>query len=114
MTESDPSERPVSDGSRREPGPPRRWLIVVAEDEPILRQGLRRSFANDPSVEVVLDGRRAESGPQRNQAGAAAPERRRPLSPEQSVVWRDLKFLLVDRWKGMAVYEASGPEEPPR
>jgi hypothetical protein len=115
VTESDPPERPVPDGSGRDPGPPRRWLIVVAEDEPILRQGLRRSFANDPSVEVVLDGRRAESSPPRGRGGTAAPERRRPLSPEQSVVWRDLKFLLVDRWKGMAVYEASSAaEEPPR
>jgi hypothetical protein len=23
-------------------------------------------------------------------------------------VWRELKFLLVDRWKGMTVYEATG------
>ena len=24
-------------------------------------------------------------------------------------MWRDLKFFLVDRWKGMAVYEAGTP-----
>ena len=40
--------------------PPRRWLIVVADDQPTLRQGLRLTFANDPSVEVVLDRRGAE------------------------------------------------------
>jgi hypothetical protein len=79
--------------------PPRRWLIVVAEDKPTLRQGLQLTFADDPSVEVVLDRRGAEPL-------EAAPERRQPLPPELSVVWRDLKFFLVDRWKGMAVYEA--------
>jgi hypothetical protein len=83
--------------------PSRRWLIVVAEDKPTLRQGLRLTFADDPSVEVVLDRRGAEP---LLPALEAAPERRQPLPPEQSVVWRDLKFFLVDRWKGMAVYEA--------
>ena len=37
--------------------PARRWLIVVADDQATLRQGLRLTFANDPSVEVVLDRR---------------------------------------------------------
>ena len=83
--------------------PPPRWLIVVADDQPTLRQGLRLTFANDPSVDVVLDRRGAETA---RSAGEATPERRQSLSPEQSVVWRDLKFLLVDRWKGMTVYEA--------
>jgi hypothetical protein len=83
--------------------PPRRWLIVVADDQPTIRQGLRLTFANDPSVEVVLDRRGAEAS---DSALEASPERRQPLSAEQSVVWRDLKFLLVDRWKGMTVYEA--------
>jgi hypothetical protein len=91
--------------------PRRRWLIVVVEDQPTLRQGLRLTFANDPSVEVVLDRRGAES---RGSAGEATPERRQPLSPEQSVVWSDLKFLLVERWKGMAVYEATTPLAPLR
>jgi hypothetical protein len=27
-------------------------------------------------------------------------------------MWRDLKFFLVDRWKGMAVYEAGTPSAP--
>ena len=40
--------------------PSRRWLIVVAEDQPTLRQGLRLTFADDPSVEVVLDRRGTE------------------------------------------------------
>ena len=79
---------------------PRRWLIVVADDRPTVCQGLQITFANDPSVEVVLDRRGAET------EGSATPERRQPLSPEQSVVWGDLKFFLVDRWKGMTVYEA--------
>lgn len=74
----------------------------MADDQPALRQGLRITFANDPSVEVVLDRRGAE--PQVSAVGAT-PERRQPLSPEQDVVWRNLKFFLVDRWKGMAVYE---------
>ena len=91
--------------------PPRRWLIVVAEDQPILRRGLRLSFADDPSVEVVLDRRATEPGPPLR-AGQAPSEQRQPLSPEQSVVWRDLRFVLVDRWKGMAVYETRTPEPP--
>jgi hypothetical protein len=84
-------------------GPPPRWLIVVSDDQPTLRQGLRLTFADDPSVEVVVDRRGAEP---LVQAGEATSERRQPLSAEQSVLWRDLKFLLVDRWKGMTVYEA--------
>jgi hypothetical protein len=85
-------------------GPPsRRWLIVVADNEPVLSQGLRLSFANDRTVEVVVDRRRREIG----QPDASSQERRDPPSPEQSVVWRELKFLLVDRWKGMTVYEAA-------
>src|SRR5262245_22489912 len=94
--------------------PPPRWLIVVADDQPTIRQGLRLTFADDPSVEVVLDRRGAES---RVQANEATPERRQPLSPEQSVVWRDLKFVHVDRWKGLEVYETetrAGPHRPAR
>jgi hypothetical protein len=91
--------------------PPPRWLIVVADDQPTLRQGLRVTFADDPSVEVVLDRRGVEPPVP---AGEATPERRQPLSREQSVVWRDLKFFLVDRWKGMAVYEAGTPHAPTR
>jgi hypothetical protein len=90
-------------------GPPRRWLIVVADDRPTLRLGLRRTFANDPSVEVVLDRRGAEPPVP---ADKVSPHRRQPLSHEQSVMWRDLKFFLVDRWKGMAVYEAGTPPAP--
>ena len=33
--------------------PSRRWLIVVADDQPTVRQGLRLAFADDPTVEVV-------------------------------------------------------------
>jgi hypothetical protein len=88
-------------------GPPPRWLIVVADDQPILRQGLRLTFADDPSVEVVLDRRGAEPA-----ADEATLGRRQPLSAEQSVMWRDLKFFLVDRWKGMTVYEAAIPQAP--
>jgi hypothetical protein len=91
--------------------PSRRWLIVVAEDQPTLRQGLRLTFADDPSVEVVLDRRGTEP---LIPADEATSERRQPLSPEQGVVWRDLKFFLVDRWKGMMVYEAGTPKEPTR
>ena len=91
--------------------PPRRWLIVVADDQPTLRQGLRLTFANDPSVEVVLDRRGTEPPVP---ADEAHPERRQSLSREQSVVWRDLKFVLVDRWKGMEVYEAGTPPAPAR
>ena len=86
----------------------RRWLIVVAENQPSLLQGLRLSFANDPTVEVVLDRRGAAPEP----AAEATQERRQPLSAEQTVVWRELKFLLVDRWKGMEVYEAAAPQPP--
>src|SRR5262245_33982134 len=90
---------------------PRRWLIVVADNQPILCQGLQLTFANDPSVEVVVDRRGAPSrSPDR--VGGDAPERRQPLSPEQSVVWSDLKFFLVDCWRGMAVYEATVPQAP--
>ena len=91
--------------------PPGRWLIVVADDQPTIRQGLRLTFADDPSVEVVLDRRGAEP---LVPAGEATSERRQPLSPEQSVMWGDLKFFLVDRWKGMAVYEAGSPQAPAR
>ena len=87
-------------------GSPRRWLIVVADDQPTLRQGLRLTFANDPSVEVVLDRRGVEPPVPTDEV---SPQRRQPLSHEQSVMWRDLKFFLVDRWKGMAVYEAGTP-----
>jgi hypothetical protein len=95
--------------------PRRRWLIVVADDQPTIRQGLRLTFADDPSVEVALDCRGAEP---RVQANEATLERRHSLSPEQSVVWRDLKFFLVDRWKGMTVYEtdtahSAGQVKPP-
>src|SRR5262245_28029355 len=83
--------------------PRRRWLIVVADDQPTIHQGLRVTFMDDPTVEVVLDRRGAEP---LVQAGEATSERRHPLSPEENVVWRDLKFFLVDRWKGMTVYEA--------
>jgi hypothetical protein len=89
-------------------GPPRRWLIVVADDQPTLRQGLRLTFANDPSVEVVLDRRGAEPPVPADEVSP----RRQPLSHEQSVMWRDLRFFLVDRWKGMAVYEAGTPPAP--
>ena len=91
--------------------PPPRWLIVVADDQPTIRQGLRLTFADDPSVEVVLDRRGAEP---LVPAGEATLERRQHLSPEQSVMWGDLKFFLVDRWKGMAVYEAGSPQAPTR
>jgi hypothetical protein len=91
-------------------GHPPRWLIVVADNEPILSQGLRLSFANDPSVEVVVDRRGAEPRP----SVSDPRERRHSPSPEQSVVWRELKFLLVDRWQGMTVYEASGRQAPAR
>ena len=87
--------------------PRRRWLIVVADEQPTIRQGLRLTFADDPSVEVVLDRRGAEP---LVPAGEATLERRQHLSPEQSVMWDDLKFFLVDRWKGMAVYEAGSPQ----
>jgi hypothetical protein len=91
--------------------PPRRWLIVVADNQPIVHQGLRATFADDPSVEVVLDRRAATpSGP----VSEPTSERRQMLSVEQSVVWRDLKFLLVDRWKGMTVYEAGTSQTPTR
>jgi hypothetical protein len=83
--------------------PPPRWLIVVADDQPTIRQGLRLTFADDPSVEVVLDRRGAEPV---GTVLEATRERRQPLSPEQNVVWRNLKFFLVDRWKGMTVYQA--------
>ena len=91
--------------------PPRRWLIVVADDQLTLRQGLRLTFADDPSVEVVLDRRGAEPVVPTDEV---TPPRRQPLSPEQSVMWRDLKFFLVDRWKGMTVYEAGAPEASTR
>jgi hypothetical protein len=91
--------------------PPGRWLIVVADDQPTIRQGLRLTFADDPTVEVVLDRRGAEP---LVPADEAISERRVPLSPEQSVMWGDLKFFLVDRWKGMAVYEAGSPQAPGR
>ena len=80
--------------------PSRRWLIVVADDQPTLRQGLRLTFADDPSVEVVLDRRGAEPPVP---ADEVTSQRRLPLSHEQDVMWRDLKFFLVDRWKGMTV-----------
>jgi hypothetical protein len=89
--------------------PAPRWLIVVAEDQPALRQGLRLTFANDPGVEVVLDRRGAE--PQ-VPADDVSSRRRRPLSHERDVMWRDLKFFLVDRWEGMTVYEAGATEAP--
>ena len=82
---------------------------MVADDQPTLRQGLRLTFADDPSVEVVLDRRGTEPPTPDVEASS---ERRQPLSPEQDVVWRDLKFFLVDRWKGMTVYEADTPKEP--
>jgi hypothetical protein len=81
----------------------------VADDQPTLRQGLRVTFADDPSVEVVVGRRGAEP---LVPAGEATSERRQPLSAEQSVLWRDLKFLLVDRWKGMTVYEAGTSHNP--
>jgi len=65
-----------------------------------LRQGLRLTFADDPSVEVVLDRRGAEPPVP---ADEVISHRRLPLSHEQDVMWRDLKFFLVDRWKGMTV-----------
>ena len=76
---------------------------MVADDQPTVHQGLRLTFADDPSVEVVLDRRGADP---LVPGGEATSDRRQPLSPEQDVVWRDLKFFLVDRWNGMAVYEA--------
>jgi hypothetical protein len=82
---------------------------VVADDQPTVRQGLRLTFANDPSVEVVLDRRGAEP---LVRADKTISERRQRLSPEQDVMWRDLKFFLVDRWKGMTVYEAGTSPEP--
>ena len=80
--------------------PARRWLIVVADDQATLRQGLRLTFANDPSVEVVLDRRGAEPQVPTDEVTS---QQRFPLSHEQDVMWRDLKFFLVDRWKGMTV-----------
>jgi hypothetical protein len=91
--------------------PPPRWLIVVADNQPTVHQGLRATFADDPSVEVVLDRRGATPSVP---AGEATSERRQTLSVEQNVVWRDLKFFLVDRWKGMTVYEAGTPQTPAR
>ena len=85
--------------------------MVVADNQPTVHQGLRATFADDPSVEVVLDRRGAEP---LVPADEATPEGRQPLSPEQSVMWGDLKFFLVDRWKGMAVYEAGTPKAPTR
>jgi hypothetical protein len=80
--------------------PARRWLVVVANDQATLRQGLRLTFTDDPSVEVVLDRRGAEPPVS---ADEVTSHRRLPLSHEQDVMWRDLKFFLVDRWKGMTV-----------
>jgi hypothetical protein len=81
----------------------------VADDQPTLRRGLRLTFADDPSVEVVLDRRGGEPVVSPDEASL---ERRQPLSAEQSVMWRDLRFFLVDRWKGMTVYEAVTPQAP--
>ena len=89
----------------------RRWLIVVADNQPVISQGLRLTFANDPSVEVVVDRRGAETRPQVSD-GEDISDRRHPLSPEQRVVWSGLHFFLVDRWRGMAVYETPGPDAP--
>ena len=91
--------------------PPRRWLIVVADDQATLRQGLRLTFENDPSVEVVVDRRGAEPQVPSDELTS---QRRRPRSHEQDVMWRDLKFFLVDRWEGMTVYEAGATEAPTR
>ena len=91
--------------------PARRWLIVVADDQATLRQGLRLTFENDPSVEVVVDRRGAESQVPSDEVTS---QRRRPRSHEQDVMWRDLKFFLVDRWEGMTVYEAGATEAPTR
>ena len=92
------------------------WYLLDVADRGRRRpadrsQGLRLTFADDPSVEVVLDRRGAEP---RSRLVRPAPQRRESLSPERSVMWGDLKFFLVDRWKGMAVYEAGRPRAPAR
>jgi hypothetical protein len=86
---------------------------VVTDDQPTLRQGLRLTFADDPRVEVVVDRRGAEAGPP-VPGGETRLERRQLLSPDHRKKWRDLKFLLVDRSKGMTVYEAGNPQAPDR
>ena len=73
---------------------------MVADDQATLRQGLRLTFADDPSVEVVLDRRDAKPQVPTDEVTS---QRRLPLSHEQDVMWRDLKFFLADRWKGMTV-----------
>src|SRR5262249_60479126 len=93
-------------------GPPRRWLIVVAENEPVLHQGLRLTFSNDPTVELVVDRRGRESVP-RLPAGETPPGRRQPPSPDQSAAGRDLNIPLLGPWEGMTVYGIAGPQKLP-
>lgn len=52
----------------------RRYLLIVARNQPDLCHYLTRSFAGDHQVEVILDRR---VGPRRQRAESHAPERRR-------------------------------------
>jgi hypothetical protein len=81
----------------------KRWLIVVARDRLRLYDNLVESFAGNPLVSVILD-RRQESP--NGTAEEKAPQRRRPLSPEQANTWLQLGFVLVRQDDALAVYEA--------
>jgi len=83
---------------------PERWLIVVARDRLRLYENLVESFASNPRVTVILD-RRQEHPDGAAEAEERAPQRRRPLSPEQAGTWLQLGFLLVRQEDGLTVYE---------
>ncbi len=75
-----------------------RVRVVVADDEPLAREGLRMLLAGDPEAELVAE---CASGPE-------TVERVRALRPD--VLLLDVQMPVMD---GFAVVSALGPDVPP-
>ena len=61
----------------------RRSLVIVARDQPLLEEHLKRQFASDPTVVVLMDRRCGDGSPPRSTC--PGPERRRRAGYDHDV-----------------------------
>ncbi|MGH7262805.1 MAG: hypothetical protein ACREH7_02620 [Candidatus Rokuibacteriota bacterium] len=76
----------------------RRYLIIVARDQPALCQYLAQNFAGDDKVQVLRDRRRGE---RRQRVEPHEPERRREgrrhrLTPDRDLRYRSIVIIRTE------------------